>query len=71
MITEQKQAVARPSDERRFLEASVEELWRRLEKRNEVAAPGAVPIRRGDLERWARQFEPPDAAEMALFDGIE
>jgi predicted kinase len=51
-----------------YLEAPVEELWRRLETRNELAVPGSVPIERGDLERWALQFEAPDAAELALFD---
>jgi hypothetical protein len=30
--------------------------------------PGHAPIARLDLERWAREFEPPDEAELALFD---
>jgi predicted kinase len=51
-----------------YLEAPVDELWRRLELRNEQARPGAAPIKREDLERWAQQFEAPDAAELALFD---
>jgi predicted kinase len=51
-----------------YLEAPVEELWRRLELRNEDVQPGAVPIKRRDLEKWATQFEPPDAVELALFD---
>ena len=51
-----------------YLEAPVDELWRRLEMRNELAVPGTVPITREDLERWALQFEAPDAAELALFD---
>lgn len=51
-----------------YLEVPVEELWRRLDQRNRAATPGAVPIKRSDLERWATQFEPPDAAELALFD---
>jgi predicted kinase len=51
-----------------YLDASVEELWRRLALRNEEAWPGAVPIAREDLETWADQFEAPDAAELALFD---
>jgi predicted kinase len=51
-----------------YLEAPVDELWRRLEIRNEEARPGTAPIMRDDLERWARQFEAPDAAEIALFD---
>ena len=54
-----------------YLEASVDELWRRLELRNEAGAPGVVPINRSDLERWAAQFEAPDEAELALFDRAE
>lgn len=51
-----------------YLEASVEELWPRLHLRNQEAKPGAVPIKRSDLEKWAAQFEAPDEAELALFD---
>jgi predicted kinase len=51
-----------------YLEAPVEELWRRLELRNGEARPGAAPIKREDLQKWALQFEAPDAAERALFD---
>jgi predicted kinase len=51
-----------------YLEAPVEELWRRLQLRNDEGQPGAVPIEREDLERWALQFEAPDADERALFD---
>ena len=51
-----------------YLEASIEELWRRIRLRNEKAEPGAVPIKRRDLEKWAAQFEPPEAGELALFD---
>ena len=51
-----------------YLEAAVDELWRRLEMRNEEAKPGTVPIKREDLEKWADQFEAPDASELALFD---
>jgi predicted kinase len=51
-----------------YLEAPVEELWRRLQLRNDQTRPGAVPIKREDLQRWALQFEAPDAAERALFD---
>ncbi len=50
------------------LDAPVEELWRRLERRNADARPGEVPITREDLERWALGFEAPDADELALFD---
>jgi predicted kinase len=53
-----------------YLEASVDELWRRLEIRNEEGKPGTAPIKREDLERWSRQFEAHDAAELALFDEV-
>ena len=51
-----------------YLEAPVEELWRRLQLRNDEARPGVAPIKREDLQRWALQFEAPDAAERPLFD---
>jgi predicted kinase len=51
-----------------YVEAPVDELWRRLEIRNELALPGTAPIKREDLEKWAQQFEAPDATELALFD---
>src|SRR5688572_18716211 len=51
-----------------FLDAPVDELWRRLEIRNEEGKPGTAPIRREDLEKWSQQFEAPDAAQLALFD---
>jgi predicted kinase len=51
-----------------YLGAPLDELWRRLELRNREATPGAVPIKRGDLEKWAAQFEAPDSVEFALFD---
>jgi predicted kinase len=53
-----------------YLEAPVEELWRRLQLRNDEARPGVAPIGREDLERWAVEFEAPDAAERALFDDV-
>jgi len=51
-----------------YLEATLEELWRRIQLRNDEARPGVVPISREDLAKWALRFEPPDAAERALFD---
>ena len=53
-----------------YLAAPVEELWRRLERRNEELGPGIVPIERSDLDKWVEHFEAPDAAELALFDII-
>jgi predicted kinase len=51
-----------------YLPAPLDELWRRLEIRNERAVPGTVLIEREDLEKYTLQFEAPDAAEQALFD---
>ena len=54
--------------EMHYLEAPIEELWRRLEIRNQEGRPGTAPIKREDLEKWSQDFEAPDAAEFALFD---
>ena len=51
-----------------YLDAPVEELWRRLELRNDETRPGEVPIKRQDPQKWALQFEAPDEAERSLFD---
>jgi predicted kinase len=51
-----------------YMDVPVDELWRRLEIRNELARSGTAPINYEDLQKWARQFEAPDAAELALFD---
>jgi predicted kinase len=56
------------SVELHYLEAPVDELWRRLEVRNGEAKPGTAPIKRADLEKWSQEFEAPEAAELALFD---
>jgi predicted kinase len=53
-----------------YLDAPLDELWRRLEIRNQEGKPGTAPIKREDLERWSQQFEAPDAAELALFDEV-
>jgi predicted kinase len=51
-----------------YLEAPVADLWQHLHERNQRAVPGTVTILRADLERFASIFQPPDAAELALFD---
>ena len=48
-----------------------DELWRRIEARNAHPPWDRHPIRRADLDDWRRSFEPPDAAELALFDAPE
>lgn len=54
--------------ELRYLSAPLDELYHRLERRNATPTPGHVLITRADLELWATFFQPPDAAELALFD---
>jgi len=51
-----------------YLEVATDELWRRIEGRNAAPPWENEPIRRADLDEWLAGFEPPDAAELALFD---
>ena len=46
------------------LVAPLDELWTRLERRNDALAPGAFFITRRQLEAWWAVFEPPDADEL-------
>ncbi|MBA3826383.1 MAG: AAA family ATPase [Ktedonobacterales bacterium] len=51
-----------------YLNPPPEELWHRLNARNQAGQPGNVTIRRDVLEEWKTLFQAPDAAEFALFD---
>jgi predicted kinase len=51
-----------------FLDAPIDELWRRIEVRNSAAPWVSEPIGRADLDAWLAAFEAPDPAELALFD---
>jgi predicted kinase len=51
-----------------FLDVPTEELWRRIQARNSEPPWDSHPICRADLDKWQRQFQAPDAAEMSLFD---
>jgi predicted kinase len=51
-----------------YLDAPLDELWRRIQARNLHPPWDAEPIRRTDLDEWALAFQAPDAAELALFD---
>lgn len=53
--------------ELRYLDVPIDELMRRLELRS-AAEVGAPTICRDDLQRFAALFQPPDQAEMELFD---
>jgi predicted kinase len=47
-----------------YLDAPLEELWRRVDGRRRESPP----ITREHLEAWRHQIEVPDEAELALFD---
>lgn len=47
-----------------FLDPPLDELWRRIESRGQEDPP----IPRGDLDRWDRVFQRPDAEELADYD---
>jgi len=51
-----------------YLDAPLDELWRRIEERNSAPPWEGEPISRAHLEEWQTLFEEPDAEEMALFD---
>jgi predicted kinase len=51
-----------------YVDVPTDELWRRIEERNARAPWDSHPIGRADLDGWVAIFEPPDAAELALFD---
>lgn len=51
-----------------YLHAPIDELWRRIERRNRKPPWDAEPILFGHLVDWSSQFQQPDADELALFD---
>ena len=51
-----------------YLDAPLDELIERAERRNESGEWSASPMARADFERWATVFQPPDAEELGLFD---
>jgi predicted kinase len=51
-----------------YLDLPIDELWRRIDARSGDPKAKLAPITRTDLEEWAAVFQPPDAAELALFD---
>ena len=51
-----------------YLDVPAHELWRRIHARNAEPPWNSYPIGRADFDGWLRIFEPPDAAELALFD---
>lgn len=51
-----------------YLHAPLDELWRRIEKRNSAPPWDDEPISRAQLAEWQTLFQAPGAEEMALFD---
>jgi predicted kinase len=67
----QKLADAKRSNARTemyFFDLTFDEIWRRLEYRNDNLAYGAVPITRQQLESYWEIFQRPDEHELRLFD---
>ncbi len=54
--------------ELRYLDVPIDELWRRLARRNDMREWGTVPISRDLLDSYLRFWDPPEQAELALFD---
>jgi predicted kinase len=51
-----------------YLDAPLEELIERAERRNASGEWTASPITRDHFEKWATIFQPPDEEEILLFD---
>ena len=47
-----------------YLQVDLDELCRRLAKRNSNLPPGTFTVNEKDLEQWAASFEPPSEDEM-------
>ena len=47
-----------------YLDVSRDELWRRLEKRNDELPPCTFRVKASDLDGWIKDFEAPTAEEL-------
>jgi predicted kinase len=54
--------------ELRYLAVPLDELWRRIESRNQTAMWRHHPVTRAHLDEWATRFEPPTDEELGRFD---
>ena len=52
-----------------YLDAPLEELIERAQRRARRANGAASPMTRAHFEWWATIFQPPDEGELLLFDG--
>jgi predicted kinase len=48
-----------------YLNVELEELWKRLEKRNASLPAGSFHVKKEDLIEWAQIFEPPGTEELS------
>lgn len=53
--------------ELRYVTASADELWRRIEQRDLEGVWGSRAIRREEFDEWTRIFEPPSDEERAAY----
>ena len=51
-----------------YLSAPIDELWRRVAERNARPPWDSAPITREHMAEFEAFFEPPDEAELSLFD---
>ena len=54
--------------ELRYLDVGGDEIWRRLEARDAQLPPSTFKVTRDQLTLWMKTFQPPNQAEMDLFD---
>ncbi len=54
--------------ELRYLQVPFDDLWQRVETRNDRAKRGEVSLTRAELERAAGIFQPPDVGELDRYD---
>jgi predicted kinase len=54
--------------EMHVFDLSLDEVWRRLQGRNQGRAHGAVSITRAELDAYGLLFQLPDDSELRLFD---
>jgi predicted kinase len=54
-----------------LLDPPIDELWRRLARRNAERPPGTFEIPKASLLRWSGRFQRPTAEELALYDRLD
>ena len=51
-----------------FLDIPIDELWRRISKRNANLSPGTFAVTKENLELWSKTFEPPSEEELKTYE---